>query len=64
MIGWFLHSQQVENVADYVVVFLTTHIVRGANDLQTIYEKRFKEFDPRKPRMVLESEVVDQKKRG
>ncbi len=60
VLGWLFNSRKTENSSDYVFVFMTTHIIRGANDLQALYEKRFKEMDPRKSRLAMDLENRNQ----
>jgi len=56
LLGYLFNSRTVENTLDYTVIFMTGHLVRGADDLQVLYKNRFEELDPLKPRMTMKAD--------
>lgn len=48
MIGYLVNSSKTENRMDYTFIFITAHVIRGMEDLQALYEKKFEDEDPRK----------------
>lgn len=53
LIGYLFSSKAIENTMEYVLIFMTAHTVRGAEDLHAIYEKRVKDQDPSNAQAVL-----------
>ena len=45
IIGWLFRNSTIQKTKGNLMVFLTPHIVHGANDLAVIYEKKVKERD-------------------
>jgi general secretion pathway protein D len=59
VLGYLFQSKSVENRNNFTFIFLTAHIMRGAEDLQILFEKRFKEMNPRKTGFVMGSSDMD-----
>ncbi|MBI2601536.1 MAG: type II secretion system secretin GspD [Deltaproteobacteria bacterium] len=45
VLGWLFRNSEVSNERNNLVIFLTPHIVHGANDLAAIYKAKVKERD-------------------
>ena len=53
ILGYLFTSRKVSNDMNYTFIFVTAHVIRGPNDLQALYEAKFKSIDPVMSRKVM-----------